>query len=288
MSAPYLLILAHSRSGSTFLVELVRGMAGVASLGEFFHRDPKPLVEDFIDEALAPYGSHAALADAALTDPLATLAFRDKIDGVSLFVVKVLGQHLRDDRARRILIDNAIGVVVLRRNPFSAWVSRALVDQSENWSNAKTDQFEVTYDEASFLTFASRYTNQIQKFRRVVIESGRPFVSLTYSDVVALGTPAKLWEFLRATMPLLPNLSPSPQWAPRVFRQDERRPFDRIANHDEARASLKRLGLSYLVENTDTDDLDYLLSVLLKKPEQSAFQKILSGAKRRLSGLSQK
>jgi len=288
MSAPYLLILAHSRSGSTFLVELVRGMAGVRSLGEFFHRNPKPFVADLTDEALAPFGSHAALADAALTDPLATLAFRDKIDGVSLYVVKVLGQQLQDDRARRILIDNAVGVVVLRRNPFSAWVSRALVDQSENWTNAKTDQFEVTYDEESFLTFARRYSNQIHKFRRVVIESGKPFVSLTYSDVVALGTPAKLWEFLRAAMPLLPNLSPNPQWAPRVFRQDERRPFDRIANTDEAHESLKRLGLGYLVENTDTDDLDYLLSVLVKKPEQSVLQKLRSGAKRRLGGLTQK
>ena len=130
MPAPYLLILAHSRSGSNFLVDLVRGMAGVASLSEFFHRNPKFTFHDFVEEALAPYGSHAALAKAAIGDPLATLAFRDKVDGVSLFVVKVLGQHVRDDRARRILIDNAIGVVVLRRNPFSAWVSRALVDQS--------------------------------------------------------------------------------------------------------------------------------------------------------------
>jgi hypothetical protein len=234
------------------------------------------LVSDFIDEALEPYGSHAALADAAPTDPLATLAFRDKIDGVSLYVVKVLGQQLQDDRARRILIDNAIGVVVLRRNPFSAWVSRALVDQSQNWSNAKTDQFEVTYDEASFLTFARRYSNQIHNFRRVVIDSGKPFVSLTFSDVVALGTPAKLWEFLRAAMPLLPDLSLNPQWAPRVFRQDERRPFDRIANPDEALASLERLGLGYLTEDADTDDLDYLLSVLVKKRQPSPFQRLVS------------
>ena len=168
MAAPFLLILAHSRSGSTLLLDLLRGLKGVASLAEFFSRVPEVQMADFVDESLEPYGSHAALADAALEDPLATLAFREKIEGVNLFVVKVLGQHLRDDNARRILVDNAIGVVVLRRNPFSAWVSRALVEQSQTWVNAGTTQFEVTYDEEFFLTFARRYSTQIDTFRRIV------------------------------------------------------------------------------------------------------------------------
>jgi LPS sulfotransferase NodH len=288
MPAPYLLILAHSRSGSTFLVDLVRGMAGVASLSEFFHRNPNPPIADFSEEALAPYGSHAALAEAAIVDPLATLAFRDKVDGVSLFVVKVLGQQLRDDRARRILIDNAIGVVVLRRNPFSAWVSRALVDQSKTWANAGTDQFEVTYDEEFFLTFARRYSTQIHEFRRIVTESGKPFVSLTYSDVVALGAPANLWKSLRTAMPLLPDLRANPEWVPRIFRQDERLPIDRISNRSFAIASLERLGLGYLVENTDSDDLDYLISVLVREPPRSALNKFVSEAKRRLGRSAKK
>ena len=287
MAAPYFVILAHSRSGSTLLVDLLRGLTGVASLAEFFHREPESQMADFVNEALEPYGSHAALADAALEDPLATLAFRDKIEGVNLFVVKVLGQHLRNDDARRILIDNAIGVVVLRRNPFSAWVSRALVEQSQTWVNAGTTQFEVTYDEEIFLTFARRYSTQIDKFRRIVAETGKPFVSLTYSDVVALGTPANLWILLRTAMPSLPDLRPNPAWKPRVSRQDERLPIDRVSNRSDAIASLERLGVGYLVENTDTDDLDYLLSVLVKEPPRSALNELASAIKRRL-GLSAK
>jgi LPS sulfotransferase NodH len=288
MVAPYLLILAHARSGSNHLQDVLRGLEGVASLGEFFHRASKPQLADFVDEALEPYGSRAALAAAAVTDPLATLAFREKIDGVNLFVVKVLGQHLRDDRARRILIDNAIGVVVLRRNPFSAWVSRALVEQSATWVNSETNTFEVTYDEEFFLTIARRYSNQIQKFHRILSESRKPFVSMTYSDAVALGTPANLWKFLRTAMPLLPELRPNPAWKPRVFRQDERLPIDRIGNPSEARASLERLGLGYLVENTDTDDLDYLISVLAKKPQHSGLRRLVSAATKRLGRLAKK
>jgi LPS sulfotransferase NodH len=282
MPAPYLLILAHSRSGSTFLVELVRGMAGVASLAEFFHRDPKSTVGDFTEEALAPYGSHAALAEAAITDPLATLAFRDKVDGVSLFVVKVLGQQLRDDRARRILIDNAAGVVVLHRNPFSSWVSRALVDHSKTWTNAETSQFVVTFDEAFFIRRARGYSTQIRDFLRLVTESGKPFVSITYSDLLAFGTPTTLWKFLRAEMPSLPDLRFDPTWKPRVVRQDERLPIDRIDNRNDALASLERLGLGYLVENTDTDDLERLLSALAKKPQGSALDRFISATSRRL------
>lgn len=274
--APYLLILAHSRSGSTHLLDLLKALSGVASLGEFFHRQPISQMADFVEEGLASYGSHGALADAALADPLATLAFREHIDGVTLFVVKVLGQQLRDDRARRILIDNAAGVVVLRRNPFSAWVSRAMVEHSQTWVNAGTTQFAVNYDEEFFLDRARAYSTQIRDFLRVVSASQKPFVSLTYSDLLALGEPVTLWEFLRAKMPALPKLQIDPVWAPRVFRQDERRPFDRIANPDEALASLERLGLGYLTEDADTDDLEYLLSVLVKKRQPSPFQRLVS------------
>jgi LPS sulfotransferase NodH len=288
MGAPYLLILAHARSGSNHLLDLLRGLEGVASLGELFHRASKAQMADFVDEALEPYGSRAALTAAAITDPLAALAFREKIDGIDMFVVKVMGQQLRDDRARRILIDNAIGVVLLRRNPFSAWVSRALVEQSGTWVNSGTNTFEVTYDEAFFLTIARRYSNQIQKFRRILTESRKPFVSMTYSDIVALGTPANLWTFLRTAMPLLPELRPNPAWKPRVFRQDERLPIDRISNSSEATASLERLGLGYLVYNTDTDDLDYLISVLSKKPQHSALRRLVSAAARRLGRSAKK
>ena len=288
MVAPYFLVLAHSRSGSNHLLDLLRGLEGVASLGEFFHRDPKVQMADFVDEALAPYGSRAELAAAAITDPLATLAFREKIDGVDMFVVKVLGQQLRNDRARRILIDNAVGLVLLRRNPFSAWVSRALVEHSGTWVNSGTNTFEVTYDEASFLTIARRYSNQIMKFRRILTESRKPFVSMSYSDVIALGTSANLWKVLRSAMPLLPKLRPNPAWKPRVFRQDERLPIERISNPSEAIASLERLGLGYLVENTDTDDLDYLISALAKKPQHSALRRLVSAAARRLGGSAKK
>lgn len=288
MVAPYFLILAHARSGSNHLQDVLRGLEGVASLGELFNRGAKTQLADFVDEALESYGSRAALAAAAITDPLATLAFREKIDGVDMFIVKVLGQQLRNDRARRILIDNAIGVVVLRRNPFSAWVSRALVEQSSTWVNSETNRFEVTYDEALFLTIARRYSNQIQKFRRILTESRKPFVSMTYSDVVTLGTPANLWKFLRTAMPSLPELRPNHAWKPQVFRQDERLPIDRIGNPSEAIASLERLGLGYLVENTDTDDLDYLISVLAKKPQRSALRRFVSATARRLGRLAKK
>lgn len=282
--APYLLILAHSRSGSTYLLDLLRALNGVASLAEFFSRNPKVQMADFVEEALVPYGSHEALANAAIKDPLGTLAFREKITGVDLFVVKVLGQHLRDDRARRILIDNAAGIVVLRRNPFSAWVSRAMVDQSKTWVNAGTTQFAVTYDEAFFLDRARAYSTQIRDFLRLVTESGKPFVSLSYSDLVALGNPTALWSHLRSEMPALPELRVDSAWVQRVHRQDERRPIDRIENQDEARASLDRHSLGYLAENTDTDDLEHLLSVLVKQPQQSTLQRLASAVMRRLNG----
>ena len=203
-------------------------------------------------------------------------------------MVKVLGQHLRDDRARRILIDNAAGVIVLRRNPFSAWVSRAMVDKSQTWMNAGTTQFAVNYDEVFFRDRARAYSTQIRDFLRLVSASQKPFVSLTYSDLLALGDPVTLWKFLRTEIPTLPELQVDPTWAPRVHRQDERLPIDRLEDPDVARASLERLGLGYLVENTDSDDLDYLLSVLEAQPRRTIVRRIVSAATRRLGGSAKK
>jgi hypothetical protein len=73
-----------------------------------------------------------------------------------------------------------------------------------------------------------------------------------------------------------------------VHRQDERLPIDRLKDPDVARASLERLGLGYLVENTDRDDLDYLLSVLDTHPQQSILRRLGSAATRRLGGSAKK
>jgi hypothetical protein len=161
-------------------------------------------------------------------------------------------------------------------------VSRALVHHTKTWSNASTNQLAVTYDEEFFRKRALAYTATIRDFLRLVTESGKPFVSLTYSDLLASETPATLWKFLRTTMPSLPNLRPNPTWKPRVARQDERLPIDRIDNRNDALASLKRLGLSYLVEDTDTDDLEHLLSVLTKNPPRSTLRRLMKVAASRL------
>ncbi len=282
MAAPYLLVLAHSRSGSNFLLDQLRALDGVASLGEYFHRDPKSTHVDFVEDSLDGYASPSARADAAIADPLETLRFREKVSGVSLFIVKILGQQLRDDRARRTLIDNAAGVVVLRRNPFAAWVSRALVDQSQSWVNAETHQFAVNYDEAFFIDRARAYSTQIRDFLRLVRESGKPFVSMSYSDLVALGTPDSLWSHLREAMPALPELHQKSEWTPRVSRQDDRLPIDRIENREEALASLERLGLAYLAENRDSDDLEAVVAALAPRPERTGFARVAAAVKRRL------
>jgi hypothetical protein len=73
-----------------------------------------------------------------------------------------------------------------------------------------------------------------------------------------------------------------------VHRQDERLPIDRLEDPDVARASLERLGLGYLVENTDSDDLDYVLSVLEAQPRRTIVRRIVSAATRRLGGSAKK
>lgn len=262
MGAPYLLVLAHARSGSTYLVDLMGSFKRVGILAEFFHRNQTQQNSPFRDRALVPFnGSDDALVDTAMTDPLATLAFRDGIDDIDLYVVKILGHQLRSNAARKILIDNAAGVVILRRNAFASWTSRALVKQSRAWTNANTVAKTVEFNRQSFINTAHRYTGQIAEFTRLVAEAGVPSITLSYSELIAIESPAALLSRMTAAFPGFPALEPNPEWTQRIVRQDTRKPIDRVSNRDEAIAQLTEIGLDYLLDDRDYDDIDTLRDI---------------------------
>mgnify|MGYP000154954914 CR=1 FL=1 len=86
MTAPYLLVLAHARSGSNYLLDLLGALDGVSTLGEFFNTAAKAQGQNHREVALAPFGGDPALfMEAARRDPLSTLEFRKNINGVKLF-----------------------------------------------------------------------------------------------------------------------------------------------------------------------------------------------------------
>lgn len=262
MTAPYLLVLAHARSGSTYLVDLVGSFSRVGILAEFFHRNQSQQNSPFRDRALVPFGgSDDALVDTAMTDPLATLAFREGIDDVDLFVVKILGHQLRSTAARKILIENAAGIIILRRNAFASWTSRALVKQSRAWTNANTVAKTVEFDRQSFINTAHRYTGQIAEFTRLVAESGVPSITLSYSELIALQSPTELLARMVKAFPGFPELTPDSQWSQRIARQDNRKPIDRVSNREDAIAQLTEIGLDYLLDDRDYDDIDSLRTI---------------------------
>lgn len=262
MTAPYLLVLAHARSGSNYLLDLLGALDGVSTLGEFFNTASKAQGQNHREAALAPFGGDpVAFMDAARQDPLSTLEFRKKIKGVKLFVVKVLGSQMQNEANRRALIDNAAGVVILRRNIFATWTSRALVKHTKAWVNSTSDEYSVDFDRDSFLRTGYTVSTNAAELARLVRESGKPSVTLSYSELESIGSPEALWKRISASIPGLPELNTAKGWKPKVARQDNRLPIDRVANREEAITALRKLGLEYLLNNNDSEDLDHLLRV---------------------------
>jgi hypothetical protein len=288
ISAPYLLVLAHQRSGSNHLLDLLRGFVGVTTLGEFFNITASAPGKMHQAEALAQYnGSVEQFRAAAENNPLDTLRFREHVADANLYIMKLFANQLRSERARQILIDNAAGIIHLRRNAFGTWVSRELAKRTGNWFNASSESSLVTFSITSFIRHSSRNASFALDSARMTRESGKPSVELTFSEVSMMSEPRQVADRLAHAFPEIRELTLRDDWVPSVARQDFRLPIDRIDNAEQARAELANLSLDYLLNNNDADDLEDLVSQLAEKPERSALQRLMSAAQRRL-GLSAK
>jgi hypothetical protein len=282
MTAPYLLVLAHQRSGSNHLFDLLRGFEGVTTLGEFFNITASAPGKMHQADALAQFnGSVEQFTAAAENNPLDTLRFRDNIADTDLFVIKLFGNQLRSKRARRILIDNAVGVIHLRRNVFATWVSREFAKKSGQWFNESRQQTLVTFSPTSFVRYASKIVEFARDFALMLKASGRPFIEMTFSEVSAMQEPRQVAERLSGVFAGLPDLVVRDDWQPLVSRQDPRLPIERIENPDEAKATLTALGIEYLLDDNDTNDTELLHKVLSRRRAKTQLREIASRLFRR-------
>jgi hypothetical protein len=283
MTAPYLLVIAHQRSGSNHLLDLLRGFVGVTTLGEFFNITASAPGKMHQFEALAQYdGSVEQFKAAAEKNPLDTLRFREQIPGTRLFVIKLFRNQLRSKRARRILAKNALGIIHLRRNIFGAWVSRELAKQSDHWFNESSEHRLVRFSSQRFIEFGARYTVFTREMSGIIRRSGRPFVDLTFSDMPNINKPHELVDRISQAFPELRTLVERDDWKPRVVRQDNRLPIDRVENSQDAKATLVELGLECLLNNADTDDLNFLHSVFSQHRAKPLLSSITTRVFRRL------
>lgn len=282
MAAPYLLVLAHQRSGSNHLFDLLRGFVGVTTLGEFFNITASAPGKMHQADALAQYdGSIEQFLVASENNPLDPLSFRDNVPDTTLFVIKLFGNQLKSKRARRILVDNAVGVIHLRRNVFSTSVSRELAKRSGEWFNESSENAKVTFVASSFIRYASRITTFAVDFSHIIRQSNRPSLDFTFSEVSAMTEPRQVADRISSAFPELPALRKRNEWKPLVTRQDGRLPIYRVENAEQARVELAKLGLEYLLENEDTDDAEFLHSVFARRQTKSGWRTVVAKVFRR-------
>jgi hypothetical protein len=254
----------------------------VTTLGEFFNITATAPGKMYQAEALAQYGgSVEKFKAAAEKNPLEPLRFREDVKGTGLFVIKLFGHQLKIKRAKRILIDNAIGVIHLRRNVFATWVSREFAKQSGQWFNESREQTLVTFSPTSFVRYASTIVSFTRDFTRMLKASGRPFVEMTFSEVSAMKEPRQVAERLSGVFAELPVLVVRDDWQPLVARQDSRRPIDRIAKSVEARTTLTSLGLEHLLDDTVTNDTELLHMVLSRRRAKTRLRELANRLIRR-------
>ena len=148
------------------------------------------------------------------------------------------------------------------------WVSREFARQSGVWFNTSTESNTVTFTKGSFVRYCARITSFAAEFSRMLRLSERPFIDLTFTEISAMNQPQQIGDLITSAFPDLPELIRRDDWKPIVSRQDTRLPIDRVANAEFARTTLKDIGVEYLLNNEDTDDVDVLHSMLSPQSRQ--------------------
>jgi LPS sulfotransferase NodH len=224
-------VLCQARTGSTYLVRLLRSHPGIVSHGELFQPDA-------IYWADRPAQMDAAALAERDADPVTFLrtvhaaAPRGVPVGFKIFPTHspTILEHVRaSPELRRI---------TLRRDNLLAQFSSGLIaDATGRYSSDRPRaSVRVKFDEQQFLRFVRRISAELELLADTArSRAAQPdLLDLEYSDLFAPGIGDRLTSFLGVARRALR--------ARRLVRQNPGRIVDRFHNRDEVHAFLDRFG----------------------------------------------
>jgi len=248
------LVVAHARSGSTFLCQLLAAFTGVRSYLELFHADPARLTA-FLGPDLAHVRQRLGLDD----DP--TRMQRGIINRPDLLVdclaslhpdatvsLKIFPPHL-DARQLALLIPRCQGLIMLRRNLLHTYISRNIALATGAWSGIDTSKYAIRFTTEHFERHAAWVARFYAAADSIARSHGIPVTWLDYSALCAAGDPEPVVRHALEAAGVVDAGTFRPGQIS-ITRQDERRSaLDKVVNPDELKNYATARGLSSLLDS---------------------------------------
>lgn len=256
------LVVAHARSGSTYLSQLLGAFTAMRSYLELFHADPArmiaflgedwPIVRHQLGLNQDPAAVRLAVANQPdlLVDCLASL-HRD-----STVSLKIFPPHL-DSRQLALLIPRCQGLIVLRRNLLHTYISRNVALATGAWSGIDTSKYAIRFSPEHFERHAAWVAGFYAAADTVARAHGIPVTRIGYSTLCAAVDPEPVVRHALEAAGVV-DAGTFRQGHVSITRQDGRRSaLDKVVNPDELRNYATAQGLSSLLDSDDDGAILY-------------------------------
>jgi LPS sulfotransferase NodH len=257
-----LLVVAHARSGSTYLCQLLAAFTRVRAYLEVFHADPERMVaflgEDWplVRERLGLDDDPAAARNAVCDQPDRLVGCLAALHPDATVSLKIFPSHL-DERRLALLVPRCQGLIMLRRNLLHTYISRTIALTTGIWSGADTSRCRVRFVPEHF----ERHVAWVVRFQAatgaIARSHGLPVEWLGYATLCQAGDAEPVVRRMLEAVGVV-DVGDFRRGSVGITRQDRRdSALDKVVNADELREYLAVRGLTCLLDSADDGAILY-------------------------------
>jgi LPS sulfotransferase NodH len=248
------IVIAHARSGSTFVCQKIADLAQASVYFELFHNDIEQIRRFVEPDDEAVWAHFQPLSGGDLRgyftrNPRALLDFlQARRNGRDQFFKLFPGQL--KGTALNATFDGAAGVLILHRNLLHSFLSHEIALQTQQWVNADTSDKRIIFDPQKFSGYIRYIFGHYQKAEALLQERGVASADVHYEDLLI--DPAAFEHSLASALQKI-GAEPRAETpdTPKLRRQDARpMAADKVRNPDEMLHFLSEIGLENANDGT--------------------------------------
>lgn len=248
------IVIAHARTGSTFICQQLGDLADARVYFELFHNDLEQ-TRRFLGENADPvWDRFQPLAAGNLRDyladhPLDLLNFLSERTYPDEQIFKLFPNHLNPDNVRAVL-EHSSGVLMLHRNLLHSFLSHEIAMQTQKWVNDNTSDHKVAFDTKRFTGYIRFITGFYARVETILNQAGIAHTDILYEDV--LTHPERIETKLALALAGVGATLRTQRPDTAKLRRQDSRPLasEKVSNPDELLDFLARLGLGSANDGT--------------------------------------
>lgn len=245
--------ISMGRSGTNYLVHLLRNCNNMLSLGEIFKTNPT--INGGVRNRLMTKNSLKNKTDLNKfihnnVDKYMNELRVNKKDYM-FYKIFMSNNHLTPMQLDSSIIkNNRIGIVYLDRNPLSVYISRIKARKLDEWSKYDTSKYKIRFNGDEFLGMKNLYDKYLDITRKLCKKYNKKLLYITYEEYTTYPShKSRLMFFARKFKEYFDiKLNVPEKVSNSLYKQDKSKIKDSIINYDEMVEFLKEKNMDHFIK----------------------------------------